>query len=77
MNDFLNELQRAYPAKAQLLASVSLNQGEAAEAGGTFNGFSYDPQKKQLTFSDIPSACRGLGYIIANPEAAATSRRVA
>lgn len=71
MNDFLNELQRAYPAKAQLLASVSLNQSEAARAGGTFNGFSYDPQKKQLTFSDIPSACRGLGYIIANPEAAA------
>ena len=68
MSDFLNELQHAYLAKAQLLASVSLNRSQNGE---TFNGFSYDPQKKWLTFSDIPAACRGLGYIIANPEAAA------
>ena len=62
MDHFLTELQCAYPDKAELLASVSLNHSDAIK------GFSYNPAEKRLTFSDVPSACRGLSYVLAAPD---------
>ena len=68
MSDFLQELRHAYPGKAKLLDSISLDRSEGME------GFSYDPRERRLRFGDIPSACRGLGYVLTDPESAAEGK---
>ena len=68
MNDFLTELKDAYPDRADLLDSISLSRSEAA------GGFSYDAGERRLSFSDVPSACRGLGYVLTDPDSSAEER---
>ena len=68
MSDFLQELRHAYPGKAKLLDSISLDRSEGME------GFSYDPRERRLRFGDIPSACRGLGYVLTDAESAAEGK---